>query len=206
MIPVISLFLEHLERRILSINEGGRNCSKLDKEERKALKDLKSYEDIVIKSANKCSAVVVWDREDYCGEPSEQLTDELVYERVDDNPFGRVTTLIDEKLRELVRAGKITEENRRYLKGKNVVLGRFYLLPTIHKRVMNVLGRPVVSNCGTANEEISEFVDFHLMPVVSVLPNVIKDTQAVKKNCSPAGQVVVLRNIITEHQNAKNKA
>ena len=71
-----------------------------------------------------------------------------------------MTNLIDEKLRELVGTGKITEENRRYLKGKNVVLGRFYLLPTIHKRVMNVPGRPVVSNCGIANEEISEFVDF----------------------------------------------
>ena len=165
--PALSLSLENLERRILSINEGGRNYSNLDKEGRMTLKDLKSYEDIVIKSADKGSAVVVWGREDYCREASEQLTDELVYDRVNDNPLGRVTTLIDEKLRELVGAGKITEENRRYLKGKNVVLGHFYLLPTIHKRVMNVPGRPVVSNCGTATEEISEFVDFHLQPVVS---------------------------------------
>ena len=119
---------------------------------------------------------MVWGREAYCREASEQLTDDLVYERVEDNPLGRVSTLIDEKLRELVGAGEITEENRRYLKGKNVVLGRFYLLPTIHKRVTNVAGRPVVSNCGTATEEISEFVDFHLQPVVSVLLNVIIDT------------------------------
>ena len=46
--PALSLFLENLERRIFSINEGGRNYSNLDKEEKKALKDLKSYEDNVI--------------------------------------------------------------------------------------------------------------------------------------------------------------
>ena len=63
--PALSLFLENIERGILSINEGGCNYSNLDKEERKALKDLKSYEDIVIKSTDKGSAVVVWGREDY---------------------------------------------------------------------------------------------------------------------------------------------
>ena len=41
---------------------------------------------------------------------------------------------------------------------------------------MNVPGRPVVSNCGTATEEISGFVDLRLLPVVSVFPNVTKDT------------------------------
>ena len=58
--PALCLFLENLERRILKINDGGRNYSNLDKEERKALEDLKSYEDIVIKSADKRSALVVW--------------------------------------------------------------------------------------------------------------------------------------------------
>ena len=43
---------------------------------------------------------MVWSVEDYCREASEQLTDELVYERVDHNPFGRVTNLINEKRRE----------------------------------------------------------------------------------------------------------
>ena len=41
---------------------------------------------------------------------------------------------------------------------------------------MDVPGRPVVSNCSTATEEISEFVDLRLLPVVSVFINVTKDT------------------------------
>ena len=45
-------------------------------------------------------------------------------------------------------------------------LGKFYLLPKIHKRLFNVPGRPVISNCGTPTEKISEFLDHHLKPVM----------------------------------------
>ena len=45
---------------------------------------------------------------------------------------------------------------------KNPQLGRFYLLPKIHKRTSNVPGRPVISNNGIASENISAFLDFHL--------------------------------------------
>ena len=70
--------------------------------------------------------------------------------------------------------------NRIYLRGKHHSLGRFYLLPKIHKRLENVPGRPVISNCGVATEKISEFVDFHLQPIVAFNKNnllhLIKDT------------------------------
>ena len=41
-----------------------------------------------------------------------------------------------------------------------------YLLPKIHKRLENVPGRPVISNCGTPTEKVSEFLDYHLKPVI----------------------------------------
>ena len=33
-------------------------------------------------------------------------------------------------------------------------LGKMYLLPKIHKRLYNVPGRPVISNCGTLTEKV----------------------------------------------------
>lgn len=77
-----------------------------------------------------------------------------------------LTESVDKKLKNLVDKKIISEENRIYLKGENIRLGRFYLLPKIHKRLVNVPGKPVISNCGTATEGISEFVDFHLRPIV----------------------------------------
>ena len=41
-----------------------------------------------------------------------------------------------------------------------------YLLLKIHKRLYNVPGRPVISNCGTPTEKVSEFLDNHLKPVM----------------------------------------
>ena len=43
---------------------------------------------------------------------------------------------------------------------KTTNLGKLYLLPKILKRLHNVPGRPVISNCRTP----TEFLDFHLKP------------------------------------------
>ena len=40
------------------------------------------------------------------------------------------------------------------------------LLPKIHKRLSDVPGRPVISNCGTPTEKASEFLDNHLQEVM----------------------------------------
>ena len=62
------------------MNECGVNYSNLSYNERKALR--KSYPDIVIKKADKGSAVVVWGLDQYCKEAFKQLEDENVYEKV----------------------------------------------------------------------------------------------------------------------------
>ena len=45
-------------------------------------------------------------------------------------------------------------------------LGKLHLLPKIHKRLSDFLGRPVISNCGTASEKVFEFLDFHLKSIM----------------------------------------
>ena len=55
-------------------------------------------------------------------------------------------------------------------------LGRFYLLPKIHKRLHNVPGRPVISNSGFFTEIISAFLEYHLKPFSQKVKLFIKDT------------------------------
>ena len=73
--PALELFLQGLEYRVLSIEKSGRNYSNLNKEERQVLKNLNGYADtcIVIKNADKGSAVVVWGIEEYRNEAYKQL-------------------------------------------------------------------------------------------------------------------------------------
>ena len=67
---------------------------------------------------------------DYCKEAHDQLGDDSVYEKIERDPVESLSKLANKKLIVLKEKGFITEENRRYLKGKNNKLGRFYLLFT----------------------------------------------------------------------------
>ena len=53
---------------------------------------------------------------------------------------------------------------------------RFYQLPKMHKRLHNVPGRPVISNCGFHTENISSFLDYHLQPLAQKVKSHTKDT------------------------------
>ena len=73
----------------------------------------------------------------------------------------------------------ITEEELKdftYKYKKAINFGKMYLLPKIHKRLVNVPGRPVISNCGTPTEKASEFLDHHLQPIMKSGTSYIKDT------------------------------
>ena len=78
-----------------------------------------------------------------------------------------------EKIR---KRGDLTEEAIKYFEVKDPKFARFYLLPKIHKRLNNVPGGPVISNCGYYAENISAFLDFHLQPLAQAVKLCIKDT------------------------------
>ena len=85
--------------------------------------------------------------------------------------------------------GYISGKNVEYLVVSKPRLGRFYLLPKIHKRLENVPGRPVISNCGTATERISEFLDCHIQPLVDGVPSVIKDSTHFLQRLEDSGHI-----------------
>ena len=108
---------------------------------------LKNDKTIVIKSADKGFAVVVWDRGDYIKEAEKQLGDEKVYEEVSNNaaPLLKTINAVIAKIRKL---GDLKTDNLDYFIMKDSKFARFYILPKIHKSLHNVPGRPVISNSG----------------------------------------------------------
>ena len=59
---------------------------------------------------------------------------------------------------------------------KTTNLGKLCLLPITYKRLHNVPGRPVISNCVTPTEKASEFLDFHLKPLTQSGWSYIRDS------------------------------
>ena len=61
----IEIYLINLEEKLTITKIPQNKYNSLTREERSALYNLKNDKNIVIKSADKDSAVVVWDRDDY---------------------------------------------------------------------------------------------------------------------------------------------
>ena len=71
----------------------------------------------------------------------------------------------------------------------DIEIPRFYLLPKIHKRLHNVPGRPVISNCGYYTENISSFLDYYLKPLAKKVESYIKDTNHFLKKLKELGSL-----------------
>ena len=129
----------------------------------------------MIKGADKDSAVVVWDREDYIKEAENQLGDTNIYEEVP-NDAGPLMNIILNTFENIRKRGYVCTDTLNYFLIKDAKFARFYLLPKIHKRLYNVPGRPVILSCGFYTENISSFFDFHLQPIAKKVKSYIKDT------------------------------
>ena len=55
-------------------------------------------------------------------------------------------------------------------------LGELYWLPKIHKRISEIPDRPLISNCGTNTEKVSEFLDSEVKSVMQEGWLYIKDS------------------------------
>ena len=77
------MFLICVEHELFKDIETPLRYSNLTSEEWRAIRSLADDRNIVIKKADKGSAVVVWDKTDYVIEAEKQLKDTKVYKQVD---------------------------------------------------------------------------------------------------------------------------
>ena len=202
----IEAYLSRLEEEILSISEHGKNYSNLTEEEQEALRTLKNDDTIIIKQADKGSGVVVWDREDYLREAENHLSNETAYRECKTDPTGHLLETISSCLSNIRVRGDIDEQTLDYFMINNPRLGRFYLLPKIHKRLSNVPGRPVVSNCSYYTENIANFLDYHIQPLSKKVKSYIKDTNDFLRKISnlpplPEGAILCTIDVIGLYPN-----
>ena len=173
----IELYLSRLEEEILALQKNfNSKYSNLTKEERNAIYSLRDDNTIIIKEADKGSGIVVWDRKDYLAEAKKQLDDKEVYQEVRGDIESPLIKIIKRVLGNIRNRRDISDETLDYFLVNNPKLGRFYLLPKIHKRLHNVPGRPVISNSGFYTENISAFVEHHLKPLAQKVKSFVKDT------------------------------
>ncbi len=144
--------------------------------ERKAMAELKALVDVVIKPADKGSAVVVMDRTMYIQEGIRQLHDVRYYRKVDTDLTDRHNDWVKSFVLHLSDKGEIDDKCKTYLFCKQPRTPKFYMLPKIHKGVSPPPGRPIVSANNSPTERLSQLVDFFLNPLIPKIPSYVKDT------------------------------
>jgi len=158
--------------------------SNITPEEMLCLDKLRKNKDIVIKKADKGSAIVVLDKEDYLFEGYRQLGNKQHYTVLEKPIFQDTAKLIEDILIDLKGASYISEKQLNYLKpGKDPRPRRLYMLPKIHKprqkwTVPDKIppGRPIVSDCNSESENVAGFIDDFIKDKAKRHPSYIKDT------------------------------
>ena len=107
--------------------------SNLSNDERKSIKDLSQNKTIILRPADKGSAVVVWDRTDYLKEGYRQLSDNKFYKKLDFNPTNNFCKDISNFIEDMFQNGEIDQTVKDYLLAPVCRTPEFYLLPKIHK-------------------------------------------------------------------------
>ena len=170
----LDMFLSVVDSQLMNAPEQ-KTVPNLTADERQALRNPKRNTEVVIREANKRSAVAVMSRERYIAEAYRQLSDTDVYQQVSNNVFFGVVEETKDILFRLQRSGVITEDMATYVVPVYSKSVRFYIFPKVHKS--GCPGRPIVSAVGSPTKSLSELVDHFIQPFVPNIPSYIRDTQ-----------------------------
>ena len=130
------MLLSRVEKNLFSDEMNGSTQSNLSGDKWKALRILADDRSIVIKSADRGSSVVIWDRDNYLQEASKQLQDTNIYEDVKFNE-NILTGLVERSSKifnRLYICKLISEKELKYFTysfKKATNRGKLYFLPKI---------------------------------------------------------------------------
>ena len=172
----LETFITLNESRLNEYKFPSNSPSNLIHQEKLALTDLIKATDIIIKPADKGSAVVIQDLNDYIQEGLRQLSDPKFYVETPHDFTELHQELINNLIDYLENTGEISKKCANYLRIPNPRTSQLYLLPKIHKRKIPIPGRPIVSANNSPTERISELADFFLKPLVQSTRSYIRDT------------------------------
>lgn len=188
---------KHLEETIAllktkSLDKNNNIKENLSPKERKAVLDLKSDKSIIIKEADKGSAIVILDRDYYREKILNMLTDNQYYEMTDKTADKKTRKLIEKLF--VKDDNGVLDEEQDYITNFAFTESYFYGLPKIHKsqEISNAISsknseyieilrpddltfRPIVGGPNNVTQRLSNFIDIILKPLCQEVPSFIRD-------------------------------
>ncbi|XP_070579506.1 uncharacterized protein [Ptychodera flava] len=203
----LELFLSAVEKDILNESNWKRTWPNLTMPEQRALNDLKSNTNIVIKPADKGGGVVVMDKSEYIRKCEEQLNNDTYYTQLESDPTEKYMTELERAIQRWKRKKWISHSIAKELIPKEPKPGHFYGLPKIHKDGIPL--RPIIPQCQALTSQLSRYVDYHLQPIVKSLPSYIKDTnhhlEDLQNNEISPNTIMVSMDVVSLYSNIPNE-
>ena len=120
--------------------------------------------------------MVVWDREDYLKEANSQLRDTSVYQEMSGDFVSPLKRTIKYHLSNVKLNGDVSQETLDYFINDNPRIGRFYMLPKIHKQLHNVPGGRLYLIVAILRKIFQLFLITIYSPLAQKVKSYIKDT------------------------------
>eukprot|EP00079_Xenopus_tropicalis_P025906 XP_012819539.1 PREDICTED: uncharacterized protein LOC101732444 [Xenopus tropicalis] len=149
----------------------------LTKKEKRALNILKNDHDIVIRKADKGGQIVILNKSDYVFEAHRQLSDRETYLPLEKSPLNLYASELDALLQEALSFNIIDDKLIAFIKNDTPKSAIFHHLPKIHKKERPPVGRPIIAGIGSLGENLCEFIDHFLQPLVLRLPSYLRDSE-----------------------------
>ena len=147
----------------------------LTKEKYKAIRSLRNNKDMVIKPADKGSAIAILDKLSYIHEGQKQLNSTQFYEQTGSDLTKEVIQRVNLHIHDMLQNGQISQNTCNYLTTDIERTKQLYLLPMIHKDPKNPSGKPTVSESGGPTEKITICGSFH-RPLVPLSQSFIRES------------------------------
>ncbi len=172
--PSSQTFCRVVEKEVLDKYKTNLPYSNLTHNESLAIQELSRDKDIIIKPADKGGAIVVQNMADYKKEAYHQLNDEQFYRKLKINPTSDFQKKILDVIDTALDLNWISKDEHDFLNCEHPVIAVFYMLPKIHKSLIQPKGRPIVVSNNSLLEPLSNFVDHFIKPYVLKLPSTSK--------------------------------
>lgn len=131
----------------------------------------------------------------YEEEVMRELMDSSTYSKLTENPFPRIVQTLNEKLMFASANNLISKKELHYLTVLEFNTPIFYIIPKLHKSLINPPGRPIVSAIKGPLERIGRYTDALIKELVSDLPSFVRDTRdvlrVIREVVSPVGALLV---------------
>uniref|UniRef100_A0A672LIL0 Uncharacterized protein n=1 Tax=Sinocyclocheilus grahami TaxID=75366 RepID=A0A672LIL0_SINGR len=117
--------------------------SNLTHSEKETLDELCRNKDIVIKPADKGGGLVIMPRALYNHEVFRQLENTSYYQALPSDPTTLFQSEIEKFIQEAHFHQLISDKEMRYLLNRSLTRPVFYIVPKVHKTLVNPPGRPI---------------------------------------------------------------